>query len=60
MEDHEKLEKISGRKRSTTQTGIPIIECGKCGMVHPETRKHCPVCGKPTLYPNIHCQAVAA
>lgn len=45
---------------SATQNGVPIILCGKCGMVHPETRKHCPVCGKPTLYPNIHCQAVAA
>ena len=45
---------------NSTQNGIPIIECGKCGMEHPETRKHCQVCGKPTLYPNIHCQAVAA
>ena len=59
MEDHEKLEKISGRKRSTTQTGIPIIECGECGQTHPGTRRHCTVCGMPTLFPDIHCKEAA-
>lgn len=33
-----------------TQTGIPIIECTICGTKHPETREHCPDCGKPSLF----------
>ena len=40
---------------NATQNGVPIIECGRCGMKHPETRRHCPVCGKPSLFQLIHC-----
>lgn len=40
---------------STTQTGIPIIDCEECGYRHPITRQHCPVCGAPSLFPMIHC-----
>ena len=40
---------------NATQNGVPIIECGKCGLEHPKTRQHCPVCGMPTLFPLIHC-----
>ena len=36
---------------STTQTGIPIIECDTCGTEHPATRTHCPTCGKAHLFP---------
>ena len=55
MEEHEKLEKISGRKRSTTQTGIPIIDCEECGYRHPITRQHCPTCGLATLFNHQNC-----
>ncbi len=55
MEDHEKLEKTIGRKRSTTQTGIPIIDCETCGYRHPVTRQHCPTCGKASLFGHKNC-----
>ena len=40
---------------STTQTGIPIIDCEECGYRHPVTRKHCPTCGKATLFNHQNC-----
>ncbi|MFJ2506305.1 DNA cytosine methyltransferase [Microbacterium sp. NPDC087592] len=36
----------------TTQTGIPIIDCGECGRRHPVTRRHCAVCGSPSQFPH--------
>ena len=45
---------------NATQNGVPIIECEQCGREHPETRKHCPKCGMPTLFPNTHCKEDAA
>lgn len=35
-----------------TQTGIPIIHCDTCRLYHPQGRRHCTVCGKPTLFIN--------
>ena len=34
----------------TTQTGITIIDCSRCGESHPETRVHCNVCGIASLF----------
>jgi uncharacterized OB-fold protein len=34
----------------TTQTGIPITECGDCGKTHPVTRRHCSGCGTATVF----------
>lgn len=34
----------------TTQTGMPIIDCGKCGKRHPEASAHCILCGSPSLF----------
>lgn len=31
-------------------TGIPIIDCTVCGRRHPETRRHCPICGMASLF----------
>lgn len=33
-----------------TQTGIPIRDCGPCGWRNPVTRKHCPTCGRASLF----------
>lgn len=33
-----------------TPTGIPIIDCATCGRRHPETRRHCPICGIASLF----------
>ena len=41
---------------STTQTGIPIIECSVCGWTHPETREHCTYCGLATLFGHNECR----
>lgn len=35
---------------STTQTGIPIIDCTTCGHPHPATRAHCSTCGRAHLF----------
>lgn len=35
---------------STTQTGIPIVECTTCGRAHPATRTHCSTCGRAHLF----------
>jgi hypothetical protein len=35
---------------ATTQTGMPIIDCGACGMTHPAGRQHCGACGRPSLF----------
>lgn len=35
---------------SATPTGIPIIDCHKCGIEHPEQRKHCAACGAPSRF----------
>lgn len=35
-----------------TQTGVPIIHCGTCRLYHPDGRRHCNECGKPTLFIN--------
>ena len=40
---------------STTQTGIPIIDCEECGYRHPITRQHCPTCGKASLFGHKNC-----
>lgn len=32
------------------ETGIPIIDCTVCGRRHPETRRHCPICGVASLF----------
>lgn len=34
----------------TTQTGIPITDCGDCGKTHPVTRRHCSGCGTATVF----------
>lgn len=34
----------------TTQTGIPIRECSKCGYTHAITRDHCLCCGRPSAF----------
>ncbi len=34
----------------TTQTGIPIIDCDKCGNRHPQNRAHCILCGTASLF----------
>lgn len=45
---------------ATTPTGIPVEECGACGVVHPVTRAHCEVCGRPSLFPHhIHASEAA-
>ena len=36
----------------TTPTGVPIILCLKCRLYHPDGRRHCQKCGKPTLFIN--------
>lgn len=36
----------------TTQTGIVISPCRTCGIPHPVTRKHCDICGSPSLFPH--------
>lgn len=33
-------------------TGIPIVDCEKCGRRHPVTRDHCGVCGAASLFPH--------
>ena len=33
----------------TTPTGIPYIDCEKCGINHPETRDHCRRCNAPSI-----------
>lgn len=33
-----------------TPTGIPIIDCATCGRRHPETRRHCEICGAASLF----------
>lgn len=33
-----------------TPTGIPIIDCTVCGRRHPETRRHCEICGAASLF----------
>ena len=38
--------------RPTTQNGVPIIDCTQCGGTHPEPRKHCMSCGRPSLFIN--------
>lgn len=51
---------------STTQTGVPIIDCKVCGRKHPENRTHCTECNRPSLFINpatgicIHCTQEAA
>lgn len=41
---------------TTTPTGIPVIDCGKCGYRHPEGRAHCVHCGKATLFGHELCE----
>lgn len=36
----------------TTPTGVPYIDCKTCGRFHPETRRHCEVCGSPSIFPH--------
>lgn len=35
---------------STTQTGVPIINCKLCGREHPVHTQHCTDCGRPTRF----------
>jgi len=34
----------------TTPTGIPVTKCDTCGREHPVTRRHCQVCGVPSIF----------
>ena len=44
---------------TTTQTGIPIIDCTACGRHHPATRAHCTTCGSPSLFPHhLHTRTI--
>lgn len=49
----------------TTQTGVPIVDCGKCEGRHPASRLHCAECGRPSLFIDpeglcLRCQGVSA
>jgi uncharacterized OB-fold protein len=35
---------------TTTPTGILIDRCDTCGLTHPVSRKHCPVCNSPSFF----------
>lgn len=39
-----------------TPSGIPIVDCAKCGWRHPITRRHCPTCGKASLFGHGDCE----
>ncbi len=52
---HDRATKNTGGSMSTTQTGIPIIDCETCGYRHPITRQHCPTCGKASLFGHKNC-----
>ena len=43
----------------TTPTGIPIVDCTTCGHRHPVTRRHCPTCGRATLFGHEDCGGAA-
>lgn len=34
----------------TTQTGIEITLCGRCGYEHPVTREHCVECAAASIF----------
>lgn len=31
---------------------VTLIDCDECSQEHPETRRHCAVCGRPSLFIN--------
>lgn len=36
----------------STQMGVPVLQCERCGRTHPINRKHCAVCNSPSAFIN--------
>ena len=34
----------------TTPNGVPIILCAECHREHPQGKRHCEVCGRPSAF----------
>ena len=37
---------------TTTPNGVPIILCAECNREHPQGKRHCDICGRPSAFIN--------
>lgn len=35
---------------TTTPTGVPITLCAECHREHPQGKRHCDICGRPSVF----------
>ncbi len=47
--------------RALTPNGVPITLCDTCHREHPQGRRHCDICGRPSAFiqDNGRCLALA-
>ena len=37
---------------TTTPNGVPITVCATCHREHPQGKRHCDICGRPSAFIN--------
>ena len=43
----------------TTPNGVPITLCAECHREHPQGKRHCDICGRPSAFINDNGRCLA-
>ena len=43
----------------TTPNGVPITLCAECHREHPQGKRHCEICGRPSAFINDNGRCLA-
>ena len=44
---------------TTTPNGVPITVCATCHREHPQGKRHCDICGRPSAFINDNGRCLA-